>query len=341
MQIIALQFLFLERLLVFDLDETLVHCIHNDKNIQEADLYLDIQLPNGTITKAGFNIRPYWKEMMDEIKDDWEVVVFTASCKNYANAIVNFLDPDGIYFPHRFYRENCWLTPEGVYIKDLRIFHQWNLKDIILVDNAVYSFGFQLDNGIPIFPYSQGKDDMQLLYLKEYLKSIASKEIIPDLKKTFQMSNLYHMDLDKLLDYYEEENSSEDANDILDEMFSFSTNRTRATSFQDPMLIQYGRLSIAEDTPEVIEHQRNSDILATVSNHMPRTYSGSIQEKQEAFLGDNQPSDSDVGGSNFEMKELESKPKLKRRKTRLGKLKKVYSTYIRQSDKDDQLPIVE
>ena len=65
---------------MFDLDETLVHCTHNDKDSNEADVYLSISLPGGKVEKAGFNIRPYWREMMDEIKDDWEVVVFTASC---------------------------------------------------------------------------------------------------------------------------------------------------------------------------------------------------------------------------------------------------------------------
>lgn len=333
--------------MVFDLDETLVHCIHNDKDITEADQFLDIQLPNGTITKAGFNIRPYWKEMMEEIKDDWEVVVFTASCKNYANTIVDYLDPDGTYFPHRFYRENCWLTKEGVYIKDLRIFHQWDLKDIILVDNAVYSFGFQLDNGIPIFPYIKGKDDKQLLYLKEYLKSIAGKEIIPDLKKTFQMSNLYQMDIDKFLDYYEEDDGSEeDANDILDEMINHDVFRTRAISFQDPALIQRGRFSIFEGTTNHSESKRNSDIVVMPpsSPHIPRTYSGHANENQETSLVENQPSDSDFGGSNAETKEEEKedpRPKLKRRKTKLGKLKKVYSTYIRPSERNANLPEIE
>ena len=33
-------------------------------------------------------------------------------------------------------------TEEGVHIKDLRIIKNRNLKDVIIVDNAVYSFGF-------------------------------------------------------------------------------------------------------------------------------------------------------------------------------------------------------
>ena len=177
-------------------------------------------MPNGKTANTGFNIRPYWKEMMDEISKDWEIVVFTASCKNYADAILDHMDPNNEYFQHRLYRETCWKTRDNVYIKDLRVFQHWSLKDIILVDNAVYSFGFQLDNGIPIFPYIQGKDDKQLLYLKEYLSSIVGKDIIKDLKRTFQMKFMYDIDLDNLADIYDKDlDEEEDNDDLLDKMF--------------------------------------------------------------------------------------------------------------------------
>jgi TFIIF-interacting CTD phosphatase-like protein len=41
-----------------------------------------------------------------------------------------------------------------IYIKDLKIFEdQFSLKDIVIVDNAVYSFINTLENGIPIIPF--------------------------------------------------------------------------------------------------------------------------------------------------------------------------------------------
>jgi Dullard-like phosphatase family protein len=194
-------------------------------------------MPNGNSAKAGFNIRPYWKEMMDAIKKDWEVVVFTASCKNYADTILDYLDPNNEYFQHRFYRDTCWKVPDGVYVKDLRVFHQWNLKDIILIDNAVYSFAFQLDNGIPIIPYYKGKDDKQLLYLKEYLELIVDKDIIKDLKRTFMSTELSNMDLDKIVDRYcIEEDNDENEFDILDKMFEQQLIREKSQSFNTYLL---------------------------------------------------------------------------------------------------------
>ena len=44
-----------------------------------------------------------------------------------------------------------------------------------MVDNAVYSFGFQLDNGIPIIPFydrNTNPDDEELIHLVYYFNCI-------------------------------------------------------------------------------------------------------------------------------------------------------------------------
>jgi CTD small phosphatase-like protein 2 len=50
-------------------------------------------------------------------------------------------------------------THNGFFIKDLRIIRNRGLKDLIIVDNLVHSFGLQIENGIPILEYLKGKDD--------------------------------------------------------------------------------------------------------------------------------------------------------------------------------------
>lgn len=47
------------------------------------------------------------------------------------------------------------------------------MKDLILVDNSVFSFGFQLDNGIPIIPYFNDPGDQELVYLTQYVLSLS------------------------------------------------------------------------------------------------------------------------------------------------------------------------
>jgi CTD small phosphatase-like protein 2 len=45
-----------------------------------------------------------------------------------------------------------------MYIKDLRIINR-ALSDVVLIDNAAYSYYFQLENGVPIIPYYHGTID--------------------------------------------------------------------------------------------------------------------------------------------------------------------------------------
>lgn len=67
------------------------------------------------------------------------------------------------------FRDSCVVTEEGVHIKDLRVINR-DLKDMVLVDNAAYSFGYQIDNGIPIIPYYDNKSDVELRDLLSYIK---------------------------------------------------------------------------------------------------------------------------------------------------------------------------
>jgi TFIIF-interacting CTD phosphatase-like protein len=42
----------------------------------------------------------------------------------------------------------------GIYVKDLRIIADRDLKDIIIVDNSIISFAFNLSNGVPISAFT-------------------------------------------------------------------------------------------------------------------------------------------------------------------------------------------
>lgn len=46
------------------------------------------------------------------------------------------------------------------------------MSRVVLVDNAAYSYAFQVSNGIPITSYYEGENDTALVGLKEYLLSI-------------------------------------------------------------------------------------------------------------------------------------------------------------------------
>lgn len=164
-----------KKTLIFDLDETLIHC--NDSKEVKSDIVLPIIFENGETVdvnykiQAGINIRPYAIEILEKMSKDFEIIIFTASHSCYANVILDHLDPKKQYIQHRLFRESCVHTQDGFYVKDLRIINR-EMKNMILVDNAGYSFSFQVDNGIPILNYYHGREDRELLDLMGYLDQL-------------------------------------------------------------------------------------------------------------------------------------------------------------------------
>lgn len=82
------------------------------------------------------------------MSDVCEVMIFTASHECYANEVkyfylyikvINYIDPEKRVCK-RIYRDSCvTVGEENYYIKNLEVLDR-DLKDIVLVDNASYSF---------------------------------------------------------------------------------------------------------------------------------------------------------------------------------------------------------
>jgi len=85
------------------MDETLIHCV-DDIEQQEPDVILEIDFPGEEICCAGINIRPYLHQCLEEASKSMQIIVFTASHQVYADAILDYLDPQNKYFSYRMYR---------------------------------------------------------------------------------------------------------------------------------------------------------------------------------------------------------------------------------------------
>ena len=82
-----------KKLVVFDMDETLIHCV-DDIEAEETDVVLEINFPGEETVYAGINMRPYIIECLHEANKHFQVVVFTASHQIYADAILDYIDPN-------------------------------------------------------------------------------------------------------------------------------------------------------------------------------------------------------------------------------------------------------
>ncbi|CBN80177.1 conserved unknown protein [Ectocarpus siliculosus] len=101
-------------------------------------------------------LRPGLARFLEKVAAIYELVVWTASGRSYADAIIDLLDPAGDIFAERFYRDSC-LRHHNLCVKDLRRLGR-PMNTVVLLDNYVYSFGLTLDNGVPISPWTGAKE---------------------------------------------------------------------------------------------------------------------------------------------------------------------------------------
>ena len=171
--------------LALDLDETLVHC--TVEPIDNPDLVFPV-----TFNDALYNVyvrkRPYLDYFLETVSKSFEVVVFTASQKVYADVLLDRLDPKR-YICHRLFREAC-LPVQGNLLKDLHVLGR-DLNKTVLVDNSPHAYGFNIDNGVPIESWFDDDADTELLKLIGFLRRIlAAEDVRPIVHDHFQTYRL-------------------------------------------------------------------------------------------------------------------------------------------------------
>lgn len=172
--------------LALDLDETLVHC--TVEPIPNPDIVFEVQF-NDALYQVYVRKRPYLEFFLESVSHLFEIVIFTASQKVYADRLLNYIDPECRYISHRLFREACVFV-EGNFLKDLTVLDR-DLKRAVLVDNSPHAYGYQFDNGIPIESWFDDPEDTELLKLSSFLRRIVDCEdvrpIIHEHFKTYQL----------------------------------------------------------------------------------------------------------------------------------------------------------
>ena len=104
----------------------------------------------------------------------YEIVVFTAGLKDYADWILNDFDKAG-YITSRLYRDHTRFR-NGIYVKDLSRLGR-NLQKTIIIDNLQENFMAQPDNGIHIRGWYTDMGDKELDKLTPFLKSLVTRQV--------------------------------------------------------------------------------------------------------------------------------------------------------------------
>ena len=190
-----------KKLLLLDLDETLIHSEIRDKNNfhflnklkDSAKCYHKIFSFIEKNYKYYFDIffRPYLFDFLHEIHNYFDIAIFTASSKGYADTIIDYIDPSKTFFKFRLYRDACIPIQKHIYIKDLRIIKNYEPSNIVLMDNSLYSFINQPSNGMLLYSFYWDDKDDQLIRAKNFLiKYICNaKDVREDLEKWYNYKN--------------------------------------------------------------------------------------------------------------------------------------------------------
>ena len=133
--------------LVLDLDETLVHYVEDEES-------------------AYIQIRPGTEDFIIDLSNYFEIIIFTAALKNYADIVIDSIDPNNKVMG-RLYRNHTNKVGD-INFKDLSKLGR-DLKNVIIIDNNSCNFGLQPKNGLLIRDFEGDENDDELDYLKDDL----------------------------------------------------------------------------------------------------------------------------------------------------------------------------
>ena len=131
------------KVLVLDLDETLVHFEERSNSV---------------------TFRPHTSWFLKKAAGIFdEIVVFTAATEPYAKSIVDELERrSGVHINRRYSRESCGML-DGTVVKDLRVLGEPDTTQLLFVDNTPSVFRLQPQSGIQIADFWGDQNDTELI----------------------------------------------------------------------------------------------------------------------------------------------------------------------------------
>jgi Dullard-like phosphatase family protein len=175
-------------LLVLDLDETLIFATETALSMEP-----DFDIGEYVVYK-----RPYLDTFLDFCRETFEVAVWTASTKPYAEAITPLIFEPEYPLVFIWARRKCIqrFNPERhevEFIKDLRKVKKQghSLEQIIAIDDSPEKYAKNYGNLVRVSPFIGDQKDEELLYLMDYLLELKDVEDVRGIEKRNWQSSYF------------------------------------------------------------------------------------------------------------------------------------------------------
>ncbi|RWS13998.1 TFII-F-interacting CTD phosphatase: including NLI-interacting factor-like protein [Dinothrombium tinctorium] len=183
------------KILVLDLDETLIHS-HHDGVIRQMvkpgtppDFVLKVTIDRHPV-RFFVHKRPHVDYFLDVVSQWYELVVFTASMEIYGAAVADKLDNSRKVLSRRYFRQHCTLD-YGSYTKDLSAITN-DLSSIFILDNSPGAYRAYPDNAIPIISWFSDPRDTALLNLLPVLDALRfTSDVRSVLSRNLHLHNMW------------------------------------------------------------------------------------------------------------------------------------------------------
>jgi TFIIF-interacting CTD phosphatase-like protein len=169
-----------DKLLVLDLDETLVYSVKEPL----------ARTPDFTALQYSVYKRPGVDLFLSTCTDWFKIAVWTSSSPDYAHEVIRNIFPESVKIQFIFTWERCsvrfdYQTGKYYYVKQLKKLKKkgYSLKKILVIDDTPETFVDNYGNAIQVRKYKGEQEDDELLMLLKYLKMIGSVENVRKLEK--------------------------------------------------------------------------------------------------------------------------------------------------------------
>lgn len=163
------------KILVLDLDETLIHS-HHDGVVRQTvkpgtppDFVLKVTIDRHPV-RFFVHKRPHVDYFLDVVSQWYTLVIFTASMEIYGAGVADKLDNQRGMLQRRYYRQHCTMD-YGSYTKNLELISM-DLSSIFILDNSPSAYRSYPDNAIPIKSWFSDPMDTALLNLLPVLDAL-------------------------------------------------------------------------------------------------------------------------------------------------------------------------